>query len=82
MVQQNPEGCHSRFGRLLRGLLKFKEKGESELWLEIPIETRLSKEFLYANLRYKFVDDNPASNLNLQKPLIEINGERLTSMKL
>ena len=39
---------------------------------------RLSKEFLYANLRYKFIDDNPESVLDLEKPLIEIQGEKLT----
>ena len=51
---------------------------ESELWLSLPKETRMSKEFLYANLRYKFFDDNPEAGLDLQRPLIEIQGEKLT----
>ena len=51
---------------------KIKEKGESELWLEIPVDTRFSKEVLYANLKYKFIDDNPEAGLDLEKPLIEI----------
>lgn len=38
----------------------------------------MSKEFLYVNLRYRFVDDNPESGLDLEKPLIEINSEKLT----
>lgn len=28
----------------------------------------------YANLRYKFIDDNPEAGLDLQNPLIEIQG--------
>lgn len=57
---------------------KIKENGESGLWLEIPVDTRRSKEFLYANLRYKFIDDKPEAGLDWQNPLIEINGEKLT----
>ena len=55
-----------------------KNLTESEIWLSLPKEMRLSKEFLYANLRYKFIDDNPEAGLDLQKPLIEMQGERLT----
>ena len=51
---------------------------ESELWLLFPKEMRASKEFLYVNLRYKFIDDNPEAGLDLEKPLIEIQGEKLT----
>ena len=51
---------------------------ESELWLSLPKEMRLSKEFLYANLRYKFLDDNPEAGLDLEKPLIEMQGKMLT----
>ena len=57
---------------------KIKEKGEIELWLEIPVDTRLSKEFLSATLKYRFINDNPDVGLDLEKPLIEINGEKLT----
>lgn len=38
----------------------------------------MSKEFLYANLKYTFIDDNPDVGLDLEKPLIEIHGEKLT----
>ena len=58
--------------------MEIKEKGESELWLEIPVNTRLSKEVLYENLKYRFINDNPDIGLDLEKPLIEIHGEKLT----
>lgn len=51
---------------------------ENEMWMSLSENLRMSKEFLYANLRYKFIDDNPKNGLDLQNPLIEINGERLT----
>ena len=31
-----------------------------------------------ANFKYKFIDDNPEAGLDLQNPLIEIKGEKLT----
>lgn len=55
-----------------------KIPSESELWMSLPKDLRLSKEFLYANLRYKFIDDNPEAGIDLEKPLIEINGKKLT----
>lgn len=33
---------------------------------------------MYANLKYTFINDNPDVGLDLEKPLIEINGEKLT----
>lgn len=51
---------------------------KTEMWFSLPKDLRLSKEFLYANLRYKFIDDNPEAGFDLQKSLIEIQGERLT----
>ena len=38
----------------------------------------MSKEVLYENLKYKFINDNPEAGLDLEKPLIEIKGEKLT----
>lgn len=46
--------------------------------MTLPKDLRLSKEFLYANLRYRFINDNPDVGLDLQNPLIEIQGEKLT----
>ena len=51
---------------------------ENEMWMTLPKDLRLSKEFLYANLRYRFINDNPDVGLDLQNPLIEIQGEKLT----
>lgn len=51
---------------------------ESEIWMNLPENLRMSKEFLYANLRYKFVDDNHEAGLDLERPLVEIQGEKLT----
>lgn len=51
---------------------------ESEIWFSLPKDLRISKEFLSANFKYKFIDDNPDVDLDLQNPLIEINGEKLT----
>lgn len=51
---------------------------ESELWFSFPKEMRVSKEFLYSNLKYEFIDDKPEAGLDLEKPLIEIQGEKLT----
>ena len=38
----------------------------------------MSKEFLSTNFRYRFINDNPEAGLDLEKPLIEIHGEKLT----
>ena len=51
---------------------------ENEMCMTLPKDLRLSKEFLYANLRYRFINDNPDVGLDLQNPLIEIQGEKLT----
>ena len=45
---------------------------ESEIWFSIPKDLRISKEFLSANFKYKFINDNPNVGLDLEKPLIEI----------
>ena len=51
---------------------------ENEMWMTLLKDLGLSKKFLYVNLRYKFVYDNPESGIELQNPLIEIQGEKLT----